>query len=223
MRICKISTFRGEFVLPHSPNSWIKAANFTNMHQIHRPSYTFSSNFQRWHLNQGVWPEKPLSTGWFSQERRSFWAHRNYGVHLNPIVYGFECGLSAQKLSKVIQFDQSHFRSRKVWAEALSVWDGMVTTTSSTHHSLGSGTILSNICQIIKRSVKFDKFIRKASRSGTSQNTGKWHIRTKKCNRNTWIFQFSIYSSQVEVQTQMFVWSDFPDQNYLWSDLPDGN
>ena len=29
--------------------------------------------------------------------------------------------------------------------------------------------------------------------------------------------------SQVEVQTQILVWSDFPDRNYLWSDFPDGN
>ena len=28
---------------------------------------------------------------------------------------------------------------------------------------------------------------------------------------------------QIEVQTQFFVWSDFPDQNFLLSDFPDGN
>ena len=29
--------------------------------------------------------------------------------------------------------------------------------------------------------------------------------------------------TQVEVQTQICFWSDFPDQNYLWSDFPDRN
>ena len=29
--------------------------------------------------------------------------------------------------------------------------------------------------------------------------------------------------SQVEVQTQICFWSDFPDRNYLWSEFPDGN
>ena len=29
--------------------------------------------------------------------------------------------------------------------------------------------------------------------------------------------------TQVEVQTQIFVWSDFLDQNYIWIDYPDGN
>ena len=29
--------------------------------------------------------------------------------------------------------------------------------------------------------------------------------------------------SPIEVQTQIFVWSDFPHQNNLWSDFPDGN
>ena len=37
----------------------------------------------------------------------------------------------------------------------------------------------------------------------------KWHV--------------LINQSQVEVQTQIFVWSDFPDRNYLWSDFPGGN
>ena len=32
-----------------------------------------------------------------------------------------------------------------------------------------------------------------------------------------------LMASQVEVQTQIFVWSDFPDRKYLWSDFPDGN
>ena len=29
--------------------------------------------------------------------------------------------------------------------------------------------------------------------------------------------------TKVEVQTQIFVWSDFPDRNNLWADFPDGN
>ena len=43
--------------------------------------------------------------------------------------------------------------------------------------------------------------------------------------RNSWSNSEDrkMQSTPVEVQTQIFVWSDFPDQNDLWSDFPDGN
>ena len=49
-----------------------------------------------------------------------------------------------------------------------------------------------------------------------------------KFTMNKWRFSSNQISctnlnTQVEIQTQIFVWSDFPDRKYLWSDFPDKN